>query len=297
MAGIALAASAAAQLVVDAAAFVPLSSQDIKTAGSKGLFLQPRDLLADVVGARALLALARVGNIRNFLAYPHVGIATELNVGAAAGHIGRNGNGARYARLRDDIGLLLVVASVKDRKHLGFGGAVVAGIKRRERVGIGEIMLLPSRLTQHFGELFRLLDRGRADQDRLPALLAVFYQRNDGPIFLSRSAIDLVVIVEAYERHVRRHFEDFEVVDVHELFGFGERRTAHAGELLIHTEVVLESDRCERLVFRLDRLVLFRLERLVQPFGITAARHHASGELVDDDDLAIANNVIFVALE
>ena len=38
-------------------------------------------------------------------------------------------------------------------------------------------------------------------------------------------------------------------------------------------------------------------QRLVQAFRIAAARHHAAGELVDDDDLAVADDVVLVALE
>ncbi len=83
----------------------------------------------------------------------------------------------------------------------------------------------------------------------------------------------------------------------HELVGLGERRAGHAGELLVHAEVVLEGDRGQRLVLRLDRLVLLGLERLVQAFRIAPARHHAAGELVDDDDLAVADDVVLVALE
>ena len=110
-------------------------------------------------------------------------------------------------------------------------------------------------------------------------------------------AIDLVVLVDAHQRHVGRHFEHFEAVDVHEFVGFGQRRAGHAGELLVHAEIVLEGDRGERLVFRLDRLVLLGFQRLMQPFRIAAARHHAAGEFVDDDDLAVAHDVVLVALE
>ncbi len=43
--------------------------------------------------------------------------------------------------------------------------------------------------------------------------------------------------------------------------------------------------------------MLLGLERLMQPLGIAAAGHHAAGELVDDDHLAVADDVILVALE
>ncbi len=49
MARIALAAGAAAQLVVDAAAFVPLGAEHVEATGRERLFLQARDLLLDFV--------------------------------------------------------------------------------------------------------------------------------------------------------------------------------------------------------------------------------------------------------
>ncbi len=67
--------------------------------------------------------------------------------------------------------------------------------------------------------------------------------------------------------------------------------------LLVHAEVVLEGDRGERLVLRLDRHVLLGLQRLVQAFRIAAAGHHAAGELVDDDDLVVADDVVLVLRE
>ena len=238
-----------------------------------------------------------VGDVGEFLADAHVGVAAELDVGAAAGHVGGDGDGAGHAGLRDDEGFLLVVAGVEDGEDLGLGGAVVAGIERGKGVGIGEVVRFPAGLAQHLGELLGFLDRGGADQHRLAALLAVLDQRDDGAVFLDRGAIDLVVVVDAHQRHVGRHLENLEAVDVDELVGFGERRAGHAGELLVHAEVVLEGDRGERLVFRLDRLVLLGFERLVQAFRVAPARHHAAGELVDDDDLAVAHDVVLVALE
>ena len=58
MAGVALAAGTAAQLVVDAAALVALGAEHEQAAGFERLLLQPRDLGADGVGARILVARA-----------------------------------------------------------------------------------------------------------------------------------------------------------------------------------------------------------------------------------------------
>ena len=43
----------------------------------------------------------------------HLEVAAELDVGAAAGHVGGDGDGAGHAGLGDDVGFLLVVAGVQ----------------------------------------------------------------------------------------------------------------------------------------------------------------------------------------
>ncbi len=43
--------------------------------------------------------------------------------------------------------------------------------------------------------------------------------------------------------------------------------------------------------------MLLGLQRLMQPFRIAPARHHAAGEFVDDHHLAVAHDIVLVALE
>ena len=90
---------------------------------------------------------------------------------------------------------------------------------------------------------------------------------------------------------------DFEFIDLLELGGFRLGGTGHAGELLVHAEVVLESDGGERLIFALDLDAFLRFDGLVQAIAPAAARHHAAGELVDDDDLVVLHQVILVTME
>ena len=275
--------------------FMALGAQHEQAAGLQGLVLEASDLGADFLGPPGALGL--VGHVGELLADAHIGIAAELDVGAAAGHVGGDRNGARNPRLGDDIGLLFVIARVEDREHFYLRGPLIAGIKRREGVGISEVVLLPALLAQHLGKLLGFFDRRGADQNGLPAFLALLDQRDDGAVFFDRGAIDLVVIVEAGERHVGGDFQHLEIINVEKLVGLGQRRSGHAGELLVHAEIVLERDRGECLVFRLNLLMLLRFQRLVQAFGIAPARHHPAGEFVDDDDFTVAHDVILVALE
>ena len=122
---VALTAGAAAQLIVDAPTFVPLGADDVEAAGLQRLFLETRDLGPDfgLLGL-AFRAFRQTGA---FLRDAHLDVTAELNVGAAARHIGRNGDRARYAGFCDDIGFLLVEAGVQHCEKL----RRLAGARRR----------------------------------------------------------------------------------------------------------------------------------------------------------------------
>ena len=93
-----------------------------------------------------------------------------------------------------------------------------------------------------------------------------------------------------------RDRHDADVVDLVELGRLGLRRTGHAGELAVEPEVVLQGDRGEGLVLLLDLDALFGLDRLVHALVVAAAVQDAAGELVDDEDLAVGDDVVLVAL-
>ena len=105
---------------------------------------------------------------------------------------------------------------------------------------------------------------------------------------------DEVVLVDPDHRAVGRDRGDVGLVDLRELVGLGGGRARHARELLVHAEVVLEGDRREGLVLLADPQALLRLERLVEALGVAPALEHAAGELVDDQQLAVADDVLLV---
>ncbi len=110
-AGVALAARAAAQLVVDAPALVALGADDVEAAGLEHDLAIAQHLGPDLGGDALDLGLAgslvrELGRDLGFgLAHQHVGVAAQLDVGAAAGHVGGDGDGARAAGLGHDLRL------------------------------------------------------------------------------------------------------------------------------------------------------------------------------------------------
>ena len=247
-----------------------LAADNEKPAGADDDLPCRGDLLANLAGA--LVTLACVLDRLQFGLEPHFEVAAELDVGAATGHVGGDRHCSGPAGLGDDKRLLLMVAGVE---HV-----------------VRELVLL-----EDLGQRFRFLDTDRADQHRLLALPAIEHLLDDRVVFLTCRAIDLVIAVGAAHLLVGRDLDDFELVDVAEFLGLGHRRAGHPGELRIHPEIILEGDRGEGLVLVLDGDAFLGFERLVQAFGIAPAFHHPPGELVDDDDLVVLDDVVGVARE
>ncbi len=245
-------------------------ADDVETAGREDLFaLAGTGDEVLIVGVLIGLRLGLDSRIGLGAGEPF-GVAAEEDVGAAAGHVGGDGDRPLAPGLSHDRSLTLVVLGVQD--------------------DVGDPLAL-----EHPGEHLALLDRQGADERRLALGVAVLDLLDRRVPFLARAAIDEVGAVGADHVAVGRDDDHIELVDVLELGGLGHRRAGHARELLVHAEEVLEGDRGERLVLALDLDALLRLDGLVQAVGPAAAGHHAAGELVDDDHLAVLDQVLDVA--
>ena len=149
---------------------------------------------------------------------------------------------------------------------------------------------------QELGEVLGGLDRDRADENRLPRLVALDEVLEHRCELRVGRLEDEVVLVEPGDRLVRGDLDDVQVVDLDELLLLGLRRAGHPGELLVQPEVVLERDRRQGDVLLADLHALLRLDRLVEAFAPAAPLHDPAGELVDDLDLAVLHDVVDVAL-
>src|SRR5437867_11968170 len=216
---VALAAGAAAQLVVDAPALVALGGDDAQAAGGLDLPVPALPLVLQLLDAARLLVLrqALVGLDELHLL---LDVAAKHDVGPAAGHVGGDGDHLRPTGLRDDLRFLRVLLGV-------------------------EHLLLQAGLVQQARDELGVLDRRRAHQHRLAALVAVLDVLGDRLVLLARGLVDEVELVLADGRLVRRDDHGLEAVDFLELVGLGIGRARHAGELAVHAEIVLEGDRGE----------------------------------------------------
>ena len=261
---VALTARAAAELVVDPARVVALGAEDEEAARVEHLLLLDGALLGEL-RERALVRLALA--LRHDLLRELFRVAAEADVGAPARHVGRDRHCALPAGLRDDVRLAAVLLRVEDL--------------------VRDLVLL-----QDLGDDLRLVDGDRADEHRLPLLVAVLDLVDDRLELLALRPEHDVRHVVPNDGLVRRDHADREVVVLLELLGLGVRGARHARELLVHAEEVLVRDRRQRHRLRLDLHALLGLDRLVEAVGPAAPVHRAAGELVDDDDLVVLQEVL-----
>ena len=201
-----------------------------------------------------------------------LGISAEHDVGSAPGHVGRDSDRAFAPGLGDDGGFPLVLLGVE---HL-----------------VGN-----ARLMQKLRQLLGLLHARRADEDGLAdvvALLDVLHDRLELALAGREHIIDLVL---ANHRHVRGDRNDAELVGRGELLGLCLGGSGHARKLVVQAEVVLERDRGESLILGLDLHAFLRLDRLMHALVVPAPGQDSPGVLVDDEDLAVADDVILVPVE
>ena len=129
----------------------------------------------------------------------------------------------------------------------------------------------------------------------------MFHEANNffdyGVVFLAVRSVDTVVHVYSCDRLVRWYHNDIELVNVPELACFSLCCTGHARKLVVHSEVVLQSDCSECLCCSLHFDVFLCLERLVESVGVAAAVHYTSGLLINDKHLVVHNDVFLVFAE
>jgi len=260
-----LPAGTAPQLVVNATALMALGAQDEEAAGSDDLAV-----LLTAGFLEFMPHLLEQGFVAGgALARQEFRVAAQYDVRTPSGHVGGDGNGAFAPGLGHDLRLPLVVFGIEDR-------------------------VAHPPLLQEGRDLLRVLDGAGAHEYRLPRGMAFHDLIDDGLEFFMLGLVDDVWVVLSDHGLVSGHHEDVEIVDLLEFEGLGLGRAGHAGELLIHAEIVLEGDGGQGLVLVFDLDVLLGLQGLMQTLGVTPSRHEPPGELVHDEHLTILDHIVHV---
>ena len=143
---------------------------------------------------------------------------TQRNIGASACHVRRDRDRALLTSQRNNGSFSFMVLRIQDR---------VRNV----------------RLIKHMRKFFRLLDRCRADQHWLPRRMTALYFSDDRFILTTFVLENDIRQILTLDRLVRRYLKDWQPINFNEFLLFRLRRTGHTCQLVIHTEIVLESDR------------------------------------------------------
>jgi hypothetical protein len=183
-------ARAPAQLIVDASRLVTLRAEYVQAAAAHDILVLLLDERLDVGHRLFELLLRSLLGVDllplEMFAREEFGVAAEQDIGAASGHVGGDGYRALAARLRDNLGLALVVLGVQD-----------VMVVRNRAVALDEnvsglVAVAYARLRESARDEFRVLDRDRADQHGLARLVALDYLLDDGVPLLGERAVDKV---------------------------------------------------------------------------------------------------------
>jgi len=91
---------------------------------------------------------------------------------------------------------------------------------------------------------------------------------------------------------IGRHDNDIEVINLFKFSRLGVGGTGHARQFFIHAEIVLEGDGGKGLVFLFDLDIFLGFQRLMQAVAVTPSLHGATGELINNDDLVVADDIV-----
>ena len=127
----------------------------------------------------------------------------QLNIGAASGHLGRDGNASNIAGLGDDLCLLLIVFSVE---HIDVDAALAQGIR----------------------QIFRLGYILRAHEDGLTRSVNGGYFLHDGGGFIIDCRENAVLLVKALQRLIAVDHGYMKIIELPQLIGRLHRGTSHA---------------------------------------------------------------------
>ena len=247
--GIALTAGAAAELVVDTAALVPLGADYGEAARRKYLLALAGARLTGLlerllIGCRPKLLVALGLGVEplclDHLVRELLGVAAEQDVCTTACHVRRDRHSAQAAGLRNDVRLALVELCVQD-------------------------LVLDSTLVEQARQALGALDGDGAHEHGLTFGMTLGNLIGDGAVLGIDRAVHEVVMVFTDHRLVGRNDLHGQVVDLAELGILGDGGTGHAGKLIVEAEVILQGDRGERLVLLAHEHALFGLDGWWRP--------------------------------
>ena len=150
---------------------------------------------------------------------------------------------------------------------------------------------------KHLAQHLRDFDRGGTHQYGASCRHHFLYLFDDGFIFFAFCFVNAVVHVDTGNGAVgwNNHYVQF--VDVPQFAGFSLCRTGHTGQLVVHTEVVLQRNGGKSLCGSFYLHAFLGFDGLVQTVRITTSFHDTSRLLIHNLHLAVNYHIFVIFLE
>ena len=207
---------------------------------------------------------------KHLLTSKQFGVTTKENVNTTTGHVGRNSDCSDTTSLSNNLCFTCVLLGIQH-------------------------FVANSTLGEFARQVFALLNADCSDQDGLAKSMALHNVFDNCAKLCNFRLIDEVWLINTQHCAVCRNGHHLQVIGVHKLCCFGLSRTCHAGQLVVHAEIVLQRDGGESLVLFVDTKIFFRFNSLVNTFTPATTLKHTARELVNDLYFACINDVILVS--
>ena len=160
-----------------------------------------------------------------------------------------------------------------------------------------EHRMLDTFFLEHIGYLFRDIYRNSTDQHRLSLFMKLFNLTDDSLVFGRNILVNKIREVVTDHIFMGRDYNHIKVINFLKFCSFCICRTCHASKLFIKTEIILKGNGGQCLIFLFDFNAFLCLQSLMQAVTVTAARHGAAGEFVNDHHFAVLDQIVNIILE
>src|SRR5579872_364205 len=92
-------------------------------------------------------------------------------------------------------------------------------------------------------------------------------------------------------------FNNLEFINFEKFFSLSHGSTGHTRKLGIHSEKILESDRCQSLAFLLNFYIFFGFDCLMQTITVSTSKHQTPGKFINNDNFAVTDDIVTIALK
>ena len=148
-------------------------------------------------------------------------------------------------------------------------------------------------LAQHLGDFYR----GSTHQYRTSCLNQFFDFLDNSFILFAFRLVNAVVHILSCNRTVGRDHDYVQFVDIPKFACFRFSSTGHTRQFVIHTEVVLQSNRCKGLRSSFHFHTFLGFDSLVQSVRVAATFHDTTCLLVYDLHLSVDHYIFIIFLE